>query len=337
MSVSIASTLMEIIATAQQELGKMGHAAGSTKKATKQVKESTRKGRPTPHGDFTKKILEDHKAEKDAFIAARVAKAAAGELLYEANDSAVKKGKHQVGDAYSEDDAKKGAHLNFIAVYKSQHMDEYKAFETSWREAHPKENDTEAVVESETESVTPVTTNTTTKPKRVMTDDQKAKMKAGRERTAAAKKAEKNATDQAMKEEFPLATGVVATPVVATPVVAAPVVTAPVVAVPVVAAPVVAAPVVKKATKQAKKATAPVPAPAPAPVTNTTDDEPELLPFKYAGANYLRIGISRSDNNHLWVTGDLWASNKGNKGTYIGCLSADSKSIDRNAVEPEVE
>jgi hypothetical protein len=170
-----------------------------------------------------------------------------------------------------------------------------------------------------------------------MTDDQKAKMKAGRERTAAAKKAEKNATDQAMKEEFPLATGVVATPVVATPVVAAPVVTAPVVAVPVVAAPVVAAPVVKKATKQAKKATAPVPAPAPAPVTNTTDDEPELLPFKYAGANYLRIGISRSDNNHLWVTGDLWASNKGNKGTYIGCLSADSKSIDRNAVEPEVE
>jgi len=140
MSATIASTLIDIIATAQHELGKIGGATGSSKKGAKkaETKVSTRKGRPTAHGDFTKKILEDHKAEKDAFIAERVAKAAAGELLYTAEDASVKKGKHAAGDAYTEEEAKKGAHLNFIAAYKSQHKDEYTAFEAAWKEAHPK-------------------------------------------------------------------------------------------------------------------------------------------------------------------------------------------------------
>jgi hypothetical protein len=202
---------MEIISIAQQELGRIGNASGSTKKNSKSLKkESTRKGRPTALGDFTKKILEEHQAEKDAFIAARTAKAAAGELLYTADDSAVKKGKHSVGDAYSEDEAKKGAHLNFIAEYKSQHMDEYKAFEVKWKETHPKdsassESDTELLADNASATGSVVDATSTTEPvkkKRVISEEQKAKMKAGRE--AAAEKKKSTSSTERSRSESPI-------------------------------------------------------------------------------------------------------------------------------------
>jgi hypothetical protein len=60
----------------------------------------------------------------------------------------------------------------------------------------------------------------------------------------------------------------------------------------------------------------------------------EFLEFKYAGVKYMRIGIPCPNGNHLWASGDLWASNKGQKGIYIGCLQ-DNGSIDISVTEPE--
>ena len=338
MSTSIASTLMEIITTAQNELGKMGHATGSTPgkkgKIAKSAKVSSRKGRSTANSDFTKKIYSEHKPEMDAFIAARVAKAAAGELLYTAEQPSVKSGAHSAGDAYTEKEAAKGAQMIFASFYKSQHEDEWKTFQTAWNIAHPKDSTS---VESESESVASggnevASVAASDKPKRTISDEQKAKMKAGREAAAAKKKAAKEAEEQTMKDAIPMAAPDVPVPVVSEP------------------APVVAAPVVKKAPKQAKKAVAepvvapaPAPTPAPAPVAVATpvaeaeEEGDEHLPFKYGGANYLRVGTRRADGNHIWATGDLWASNKGLRGKYIGCLTDDGKSIDRTATEPELE
>jgi hypothetical protein len=318
MSATIISTLMNIINVAQEELGKMGHASGSVStngsKNTKTKKVSARKGRPTAHGDFTKKIMEEHKAEADAF---------------------------KVNLATTNPD-QKGAHLIFVANYKKEHMDEYKAFESTWNESHPKDeahsvSDSASV--SENEAVNP---EVPSKPKRVISDEQKAKMKVGREKTMAEKKAKKATEETAAHSEVevvPIVTEIiVAAPVVAAPVVkkqakqvkkATPVVTTPVVTAPVVTAPVVTAPVVA----------APVVAAAVVPTTITIEDDEvdnEYLPFKLAGANYLRLGIKRTDNNHLWATGDLWASKKGAKGPYIGCLQ-ENGTIDKDAEEPEIE
>ena len=71
----------------------------------------------------------------------------------------------------------KGAHLSFAGTYKKEHPEVFAAFEVTWKLAHPKA--TEPVAE---------------KPKRVMTEEQKAKMKAGRE----AAKVEKAATQVAV-------------------------------------------------------------------------------------------------------------------------------------------
>ncbi len=117
-------------------------------------KKNANKGRATCHGDFVKKILEEHKDAAQAF------KEANPEL--------------------------KGAHLSFVANYKKEHPEEFTAFETAWKLAHPKEEapKNEAVPKNE------VVPATDAKPKRVMTEEQKAKMKAGREAAAAKKEAD---------------------------------------------------------------------------------------------------------------------------------------------------
>lgn len=312
MSSTVVSALMNIIKTAESELGKMNHASGSV--STKVVKKvSARKGRPTPHGAFTKKILEEHKAEAEAFK----------EELKVSNPE------------------QKGSHLIFISNYKKAHLEEYAAFEAAWKLAHPKEDSASVSDASETASADGTAADgavsdgsTKEKKKRApMSDEHKAKMKAGREKKAAEKKAAEAAEESAARQEQP-ADPVVAAPVVATPVVAAPV------------APV-AEPKATKKAKQVKKTevavTAPVVAPVVAPVAvpvvapiAEAEDENEFLPFKHAGANYMRLGIQRADGKHLWATGDLWASKKGQKGDYIGCLQDDG-SIDKNAEEPEME
>ena len=61
--------------------------------------------------------------------------------------------------------------------------------------------------------------------------------------------------------------------------------------------------------------------------------EGELLPFKLGGATYIRMGISKADNNHEWLSGDLWLSKKGARGSYAGELMEDG-SINADAEEP---
>jgi len=62
-------------------------------------------GKPTCHGDFVKKICAEHKSEITAYK--------------EANPEM------------------KGAHLVFVGTYKKEHAEEFKAFELTWKEAHP--------------------------------------------------------------------------------------------------------------------------------------------------------------------------------------------------------
>jgi len=127
-------------------------------------KEPVNKGRPTLHGDFAKKILQDHKTEADAF-----------KLELKASNP-----------------EKKGAHLIFVANYKKANVEEFAAFEAAWKIAHPK-HETASV--SDASEVSGADGSVSEKKKRVISEEQKAKMKAGREKAAAAKKALKDIND----------------------------------------------------------------------------------------------------------------------------------------------
>lgn len=140
-------------------------------------KQNANKGRPTCHGDFVKKILEE---QKDAAAAYKL-----------------------------ENPEQKGSHLVFVANYKKQHAEEFAAFEAAWKEAHPKAEPAPKAVAQPVAVAAPVPVAddaatvasepaVETKAKRVMTDEQKAKMKAGREAAAAKKLAEKAAAEVAV-------------------------------------------------------------------------------------------------------------------------------------------
>jgi hypothetical protein len=242
-------------------------------KSGKPRKESSNKGKPTSHGDFTKKILAEQKEKIAEF------KAAHPEL--------------------------KSAHLNFLKIYKEENPQEYETFKAEWALAHPKEeSDAGSTIESVTEETTssePVAE----KPKRIMSDEQKAKMKAGREASAAAKKAAKD-TEAPAESEAPEA------PVESE----APIETK--------------APIATKPVKKAKKAiTTEV-----VTVETSQPEVTELLPFSMGTMNYMRSGVQRSDGNHLWMTGHLWQAKKGLKGAYVGELKNDG-TIDQDADEPK--
>jgi hypothetical protein len=59
----------------------------------------------------------------------------------------------------------------------------------------------------------------------------------------------------------------------------------------------------------------------------------ELLPFTFNSNTYLRLGTRREDGNHLWTSGHLWMSKKGQKGHHYGELQEDG-TIDMDAEEP---
>ena len=98
-----------------------------------------------------------------------------------------------------------------------------------------------------------------------------------------------------------------------------------------------------KAAKKPKEAKKAAPAPAApvaevaAPVAEVAapaaEQEAEALPFKLGGATYIRMGISKPDGNHEWLSGDLWLSKKGARGSYAGELMEDG-SINADAEEP---
>jgi hypothetical protein len=240
---------------------KLSNSGGSSTvkltKSGKPKKQNSNKGKPTCHGDFVKMICEKFKDEVAAFKA--------------------------------ENPEQKGAHLVFAGNYKKENPDEFATFEAEWKEAHPKD------AESSNASVAPSDAEEATEKKRPpMSDEQKAKMKAGREASAAAKKAAKAGAP----EDAP--------------------VTEPV------------AEAKKKAVRTAKKATPAITTPVVAPIEAAA---PELLPFKMGVVTYLRMGTKRPDGNHLWTCGHLWQSLKGKKGEHIGEIQ-DNGEIDETASEP---
>jgi hypothetical protein len=274
---------------------------GKPVKLTKSGKVSKRSGKPTVHADFTKRILESHKDEVAAFKA--------------------------------EHPDQKGAHLSFAANYRKEHAEEFEAFKTQWLIEHPKTDSDADVSDAASEASgeageAPAAAEgeKAKKARKPLTQEHKDAMQAGRQK----KKAEKEAAAAAAEAAAKSGVAPVAAPVAP---VAAPV------------APVAAPAAAKKQVKQAKKAetAAPAPAPkAPEPLpaspkeAEEAEAEDEFIPFTLAGKKYVRLGQRRTDGNHIWASGDLWESKKGQKGDWVGVLQDDGK-IDNSGEEPELE
>ena len=264
-------------------------------------------GVATLHGAWTTHVLKEHSTESEefkTFLAARIASAKAGELLYNEGHAKVKKGKKAVGDAMDEKEAAVGAHTVFVSYWKSQHADEHAAFKAEWEAANPKEarvasskasqvsgSDDEA---EEGESAAKAPKKRGAKKYADMTPTELAAAKAKR----AAKKAEKTAAkDEAEAEE--------------------------------------------RESACMEAADTPTPsaaiggsgsAPAPAAVPAEEEAELEPLPFTHKKVDYLRLGMKGADGEAEWDdVGDLWLANAdGSRGAYAGILLANGK-IDSSA------
>ena len=300
--------------------------AASSAVGAKVKKPSARAGKPTAYGAFSSKIQKENADEIKAFK--------------EANPEM------------------KGAHMAWVGKYKEEHPDIYEAFKTEWAAANPKAEAPTSEAASADEGAEPKAE----KPKKVLSPEHLAKMKAGREAKKAAKDAEKEAaksaegsSDEAAggggggggepKPEKPkkvlspehlakLKAGREAKKAAKDAEKAAaeaeakgesPIALSP-------AAPAEAPMKAPKKPKEAKKA-APAPEVVVAAPEPEAEQEAEALPFKLGGATYIRMGISKPDGNHEWLSGDLWLSKKGARGSYAGELMEDG-SINADAEEP---
>ena len=257
-----------------------GGAKGKLTKTGKVRKPSSNKGKPTARGDFTKKITAEC---ADDFAAYK-----------EANPDL------------------KGPHLSWYKHYIDEHKDEYEAFKAAWALEHPKEATEGAEGEAEG-SDNADSAESVAKPKKVLSPEHLAKMKAGREAKLAEKKAAKDLLEAAAKSGAPIA-------------------------LPQSEAPEPAAAATPAKMKGPKKVTKKVTAPAPEPATMVAAEpeaEPEELPFKHNGLTYIRIGTQKADGNHIWASTDLWHSKKGKRAGYAGELMEDG-SINEDAEEPNL-
>lgn len=174
-----------------------GSVTATGKKARGEKKTSARTGKSTVYGDFSSKVQKEHSDEIKAYK--------------EANPEM------------------KGAHMTWVGNYKKDHADEYAAFKTAWDLEHPKADASET---SSVASATEATDGAVSKPKKVLTPEHLAKLKAGREAKKAQKDAEKASAEAEGRSDAPVVPVVVAEPVV------------------------VAAPEAKKTLKMGKKASA---------------------------------------------------------------------------------
>jgi len=273
-SFSIAELLAERTKVDAQLTMKTGGAAVASVDKKGAKKPSKRAGKPTVYGDFSSKIQKEHAEDIKAFK--------------EANPDL------------------KGAHMKFVGDYKKSHDEEYKAFEAAWKESHPKdalESSADDASVGESASVSgEKAEKKADKPKKTLSPEHLAKLKAGREAAKAKKDAAKAAQEEAGKDEAAVVAAPPPTPA-------------------------------KKAPKAAKKAVPAAPVATQAPAEVAEDDGQELLPCKIGPTTYLRYGQRRSDGSILWASGDLWKNNAGVKGRYIGELQEDL-TIDANADEP---
>ena len=277
-SLSIAELLAARTQVDAQLTMKTGGAAVASVDKKSGKKPSKRAGKPTVYGAFSSKVQKEHAEDIKLF------KTANPDI--------------------------KSAHMKFVGDYKKSHDEEYKAFEAAWKESHPTdalESSAEDASVGESASVSGGE-KPEKKPKKVLTPEHLAKLKAGREAAKAKKDAAKAALEEAGKSEAP-----------------------------VVSVPVVSDAKPKKTPKAAKKAEVPAPTPvvaAPAPHAEE-DDVQEALPCKVGSTTYIRYGQRRSDGSILWASGDLWKSNDGAKGRYVGELQDDC-TINCDADEPNL-
>jgi len=306
--------------------------AASSAVGAKVKKPSARAGKPTAYGAFSSKIQKENADEIKAFK--------------EANPEM------------------KGAHMAWVGKYKEEHPEIYEAFKTEWAAANPKAEapTSEAASADEGAEAKPE------KPKKVLSPEHLAAMKAGREAKKAAKDAEKEATKSAEGSSDEAAGGGGGPVAAEKPKkVLSPEHLAKLKAgreakkaakdaekaiaeaeakgeSPIALSPAAPAEAPVKAPKKPKEAKKAAPAPEPevaAPVVAApvaapepeAEQEAEALPFKLGGATYIRMGISKPDGNHEWLSGDLWFSKKGVRGPYAGELMEDGK-INEDAEEP---
>ena len=248
-------------------------------------KVSANKGKPTARGDFTKMITTER---ADDFAAYK-----------EANPDL------------------KGPHLSWYKHYIDQHNDEYEAFKTTWALEHPKEtaSDTESAANPEGAEAAEAAE---AKPKKVLSPEHLAKMKAGREAKLAEKKAAKDQLEADAKANVSISL-------------------APVLAAEPVASLMPVAAKLKQPKKVTKKAAAVVPVAPLVPLAVPVPEEAsaEELPFKHNGVTYIRIGVAKSNGNHEWSSTDLWHSKKGARASYAGELMENGE-INEDAEEPNL-
>ena len=299
-------------------------AAGKSKapKADKPAKkERANAGQQTAWAEFSNQKRLENKDACDAWVAARVASAKAGELFYTATDSAVtvKDAKVKVGDPIPVNKAAVGAHLTWVKItYKGEDQSEWKAFEAAWKEAHPKGSRAASVADDASESGSadgsdsaqekPATAGKKRGAKKYsdMTPEELAAAKAKRAANKAKKTAEKEESEaderqsSCMEPASPVAAAIGG------------------------GGSVAAAAAVAEEAEEAEEA------------------EVEQLPFTYKKINYLRLGTKDADGEIEWLeTADLWLANAdGSRGAYAGVLLATGKidnSPETLANAPELE
>lgn len=269
-------------------------------KSKKEKKPRANAGQATLQGAWTKHVLSAHStesAEYKEFLAARVASAKAGELVYNEGHAKVQKGKKSVGDAMDEKEAVVGLHTVWVSHWRKQHAAEFEEFKSSWEAANPKESRTASSKSSVVDGEESDSASAAKQPKKrgAKKDSERspedlAAVKAKR----AAKKAEKAAAKTAGEVE-------------------------------------------ERESSVVERADSPVAvaAPEPEPVVMASP-EPEaeeaeeemgwaMLPFTHKKINYLRLGDPTQEDE--WEeSGDLWlAKPDGSKGAYAGQLKSSGK------------
>jgi len=301
-------------------------AAGKSKapKADKPAKkERANAGQQTAWAEFSNQKRLENKDACDAWVAARVASAKAGELFYTATDSAVtvKDAKVKVGDPIPVNKAAVGAHLTWVKItYKGEDQSEWKAFEAAWKEAHPKGSRAASVADDASESGSadgsdsaqekPATAGKKRGAKKYsdMTPEELAAAKAKRAANKAKKTAEKEESEADERQSSCMEP---------------------------------ASPVAMPSAAIGGGGSVAAAA-APAEAEEADEAVAELLPFTHKKINYLRLGAKDADGEIVWAdAGDLWTTKAdGSLGDYAGILLANGKidnSPETLANAPELE
>jgi hypothetical protein len=279
-------------------------------------------GMPTLHGAWTKHVLAVHSTktpEYQEWLAARIASAKAGELLYNEGHAKVKKGKKQVGEPMDEKEAAVAAHTPWVGHWRKEHPEEFQTFKNDWEAANPKESRvasakasqaSQASSDAEGEAAVNVPKKRGIKKMADMTPEEQAIAKAKRAANKAAKAAAKASSEEEEAEEFAMET-VVSTKTPSAAIGGGGSAAAP------------AAEEMLEAEEEAEEA------------------EDALIPFTHKKINYLRYGHLDEDGEGVWWEGgDLWLKNAdGSKGAYAGQIKASGKidaSAEVMAAEPDI-